>query len=156
MALQDVNSLLLISILFLTCICAPASSQLMSSRHDEEDACKTVDCGMGKCQVKPDVVPGYVCVCDSGWTKPQLLGLTWPSCVIPNCTFNYQCGGEPPLPPLPPLLPPPLSLACFLVFCGDGDCVASADGHECQCHQGSANMLGLPALPCVQKCEFLV
>ncbi|KAL3735349.1 hypothetical protein ACJRO7_024476 [Eucalyptus globulus] len=69
-------------------------------------------------------------------------------------TFNYQCGGEPPLPPLPPLPPPPLSLACFLVFCGDGDCVASADGHECQCHQGSANMLGLPALPCVQKCNL--
>ncbi|XP_030457587.1 uncharacterized protein LOC115678356 isoform X1 [Syzygium oleosum] len=156
MGLQGGNSLLIIFILFFTCICTPTtSSQLMSSRHDEQAPCKTVNCGMGTCQETLGLPPGYVCNCNSGWTKLPLL---WPSCIIPNCTINYQCGGEPPLPPPPPppLIPPPIdvSLPCLLVWCGDGVCVASGTSHECQCNQGSVNLGGLQTLPCFQKCNL--
>ncbi|KAF8026803.1 hypothetical protein BT93_F3323 [Corymbia citriodora subsp. variegata] len=159
MGLQDGNSLLLIFILFLTCICTPASSRLESSRHDEANACETVNCVMGTCR-ETDVWPGSVCDCFSGWTKLGIL----PPCIIPNCSFTNQCGGEPPLPlpPIPSLLPPipsflppinfSLSMApCLLMFCGDGDCVPSGSSHQCQCHQGSANLLARPDLPCLRQ-----
>ncbi|KAL3735348.1 hypothetical protein ACJRO7_024475 [Eucalyptus globulus] len=132
MGLQDANGLLLIFILFFTCLCTPASSRLMSSRHDEETVCGKLDCGMETCRETPGAVPRYACDCYSGWTKPQMLGfIVGPSCVIPNCTMNYRCGGEPPMPH-----------PCLLVFCEDGDCVANGESHRCQCHQGSVNLMG--------------
>ncbi|XP_030525459.1 uncharacterized protein LOC115737474 isoform X2 [Rhodamnia argentea] len=151
--------LLVIFILFFTCICNPTSSQLMSTRHDQEAKCGTVDCGMGTCRETPAVLPGFACDCYSGWSRPQLGGwVVWPSCIVPNCSINYECGGEPPVPPSPP---PPLflplvnfSLPCLFVLCGDGECVPSGNTYECQCHQGSANLLGLPIFACVQKCNL--
>ncbi|KAF8026801.1 hypothetical protein BT93_F3321 [Corymbia citriodora subsp. variegata] len=161
MGLQDGNRLLIIFILFFTCICTPVSSHLQSSRHDHGYECQEVNCLMGTCRETPGLGFGFDCDCYSGWTKLKLLNLTLPLCFIPNCTIDYQCGGETPmpLPPPPPFqFPPPLNLStfasCFLVWCGDGECVASGKGHKCECPQGSTNFLGLADLPCFQQCNL--
>ncbi|KAF8026802.1 hypothetical protein BT93_F3322 [Corymbia citriodora subsp. variegata] len=173
MGVQDVNCLLLIFVLFLTCICTPTSSRLMSSRHGksnliysllyltgivyEEAVCGMADCGMGTCREMPGAVLRYTCDCDSGWTRPWLGLPVEGTCIIPNCTINYPCGGEPPMASPSTQFPPHFNFSnpCLLVFCGDGECVASGNSHECQCHQGSANLMGRPTFPCFQPCEFL-
>ncbi|KAL3735347.1 hypothetical protein ACJRO7_024474 [Eucalyptus globulus] len=65
------------------------------------------------------------------------------NCLMGTCretpgTIEYQGSGKPPPPPPPP----------------HGKCVASGKGHKCECHEGSANFLGLAGLPYFQQCNL--
>ncbi|XP_057772959.1 uncharacterized protein LOC130992376 [Salvia miltiorrhiza] len=123
-----------------------------------EDSCVNAFCGQGRC------VPSgaeYSCTCNNGW-KNDILGIDLRACVIPNCTINLGCGNSAPPPPPPPPPPPGLSLPpfldplspCFLVYCGEGTCLANGTKHTCECDAGTANLLGFPDYPCFNKCSM--
>ncbi|KAD4585235.1 hypothetical protein E3N88_22836 [Mikania micrantha] len=69
------------------------------------DACKDKDCGQGKCvadQPVPELL--FHCECDVGWKTIMVGPMPFGSCIIPNCTIDFSCGGKyPPTPPLPPI-----------------------------------------------------
>ncbi|KAI3455380.1 hypothetical protein Pfo_012043 [Paulownia fortunei] len=120
----------------------------------QDDVCTNVDCARGTCVPNQGSILGFDCVCDSGWKKVQLGPLTFPTCTVPNCTLDFQCGNG--APPPPPSKLPPFNLLnpCNLVWCGDGTCVANVAGHYCQCNEGSANLFNLTALACFKQCSF--
>ncbi|KAF5204017.1 hypothetical protein FRX31_006396 [Thalictrum thalictroides] len=72
-------------------------------------ACEFIKCGEGKCvpSTGNNTLLPFDCECNSGWKKIEIGGLTYPACVIPNCTIDFNCGtATPPAPPgslLPPL-----------------------------------------------------
>ncbi|CAK7356629.1 unnamed protein product [Dovyalis caffra] len=130
-----------------------------SSSTLQDDVCATTNCGQGTCKASNTSFPGFDCECNSGWKKMQIGPLTFPPCVVPNCTFDLGCGNgappAPPPPPPPPSPPPPFNLfdPCnILVWCGDGTCVPNGSGHICQCNDGSANVLNATDLACFKQC----
>ncbi|XP_011045375.1 PREDICTED: chitin-binding lectin 1-like [Populus euphratica] len=119
------------------------------------DVCALINCGHGTCKASNASLLGFECECNSGWKKIEIGPLTFPSCVIPNCTFDLGCGnGASPSPAASQ--PPPLNLSnpCNLVWCGDGTCVANGTGHICQCNEGSSNLLNETDLACIKQCSF--
>ncbi|XP_020548615.1 uncharacterized protein LOC110011766 isoform X2 [Sesamum indicum] len=130
---------------------------LLVSIHAKEDVCANVDCVKGTCVPYNSSILGFDCECYSGWKKVQIGPITFPTCVIPNCTLKLQCGnGAPPSPPPPAAAPPPFNLLspCNLVWCGDGSCVANGTGYYCQCNEGSTNLFNLTTLACFKGCSF--
>ncbi|XP_052183535.1 uncharacterized protein LOC127795717 [Diospyros lotus] len=121
---------------------------------DDDVVCENKDCGQGTCFATNTSVLGFDCDCHHGWKKMQLGPLTFPSCVIPNCTLDFQCGNGAPPPPPPP--PPPLNLTspCNFVWCGDGNCIVNGTGHYCQCNDGSANLFNMTSTACFKQCSF--
>ncbi|KAJ6696188.1 NEUROGENIC LOCUS NOTCH-like protein 3-LIKE [Salix koriyanagi] len=119
----------------------------------QDDVCALTNCGEGACKASSASLLGFDCECYSGWKKVQIGPLTFPSCIIPNCTVDFGCGNGAPPPP-PPSRPPPFDLLnpCNLVWCGDGTCVANGTGHICQCTGDSANLFNLTGLACFKKC----
>ncbi|KAK9115663.1 hypothetical protein Sjap_014610 [Stephania japonica] len=110
-------------------------------------------CGQGTCKPSntTSIFP-FECDCFPGW-KPIKLGLvTFPSCVLPNCTVDMNCGGSappslsPPFPPFPTL--PNFTDPCALTWCGDGTCVANETEHLCKCNEGSGNLMNMTAMAC--------
>ncbi|KAJ7962927.1 neurogenic locus notch-like protein 3-like [Quillaja saponaria] len=127
----------------------------------QDIVCAFINCGQGKCVASNTTGIGFDCDCQSGWKKMQIGPLTFPSCVVPNCTIDFQCNGSPPPPPppTPPAAappPPPFTLAnpCTFTWCGDGTCVTNGTGYNCQCNEGSANLMNLSGLACFKKCYF--
>ncbi|KAL4333452.1 hypothetical protein GQ457_07G032020 [Hibiscus cannabinus] len=117
--------------------------------------CSIIDCGQGTCQASSNSLLGFECLCKPGWKKFQTGPFTFPLCLIPNCTIDFQCGqGSPSLPPAS--FPPPANQTshCDLVWCGDGECVSNGTGHICQCRQGSENLFNSSALACFKPCYF--
>ncbi|GAV60978.1 hypothetical protein CFOL_v3_04506, partial [Cephalotus follicularis] len=121
--------------------------------------CALMNCGQGTCKASNSSLLGFECLCNPGWKKIQIGPLTFPSCVIPNCTVDFQCGnGSPPPPPPASLLPPPpppppfLSNPCAFVWCGDGTCMTNGTGYTCQCSPDSTNLLHLESLACFKDC----
>ncbi|KAI3773379.1 hypothetical protein L1987_47906 [Smallanthus sonchifolius] len=116
-----------------------------------QDACKDIDCGQGKCV--PDLlIPGLLfhCECHVGWKTIMVGPMSFSSCIIPNCTVDFSCGGKyPPTPPFPPIN---FTSPCNLVWCGDGDCAVNGTDHYCQCHERAANVLHNPKFICMQQC----
>ncbi|KAH9666322.1 EGF-like domain-containing protein [Citrus sinensis] len=141
---------------FLSTACI--SAQLMPKNPLQGIACSVVNCGQGTCKASNASLLGFECLCKSGWQKIQIGPLAFPSCIIPNCTINFQCvnGSSPPPPPLAPVLPPPLNFSdpCDHTWCGDGTCVPKGTGHTCQCYQGSENLMNNSELACFRQCSL--
>ncbi|KAF8400730.1 hypothetical protein HHK36_014030 [Tetracentron sinense] len=120
--------------------------------------CALVNCGKGTCEASNGTLLGFDCKCNPGWKKIQIGPLSFPSCIVPNCTLDFECGSEtppPPPPPVPSFLPPlNFSEPCGLTWCGDGTCVANGTGSICKCNEGSANLMDLPDLACFKQCYF--
>ncbi|XP_026397855.1 uncharacterized protein LOC113293431 isoform X2 [Papaver somniferum] len=129
------------------------NSKLGNSQLPDPSAdgvCKGVDCVQGKCKPSNRLLLPFDCDCNPGWKKLQFGDLTWPICMVPNCTMNFDCGG---IPVPTPTLPPQNTTATCL-WCGDGTCVKDGDADVCQCSQGSANLLNKKDLPCFKECSF--
>ncbi|KAB2612101.1 hypothetical protein D8674_039678 [Pyrus ussuriensis x Pyrus communis] len=115
--------------------------------------CEAVHCGQGVCKASNETLLGFDCECNPGWKKIPIGPLTYPACVIPNCTVNFQCDGSASPPPPPaPMVPPP---GCEFVWCGDGTCVANGTRHVCQCPEGTWNLLDMPGLACFKACKLI-
>ncbi|WCJ40650.1 hypothetical protein M5689_021562 [Euphorbia peplus] len=147
--------ILLISLLIF-CLFSSAISQGTGEGEGEGGGiCELIYCGEGTCKLTT-AIPFFECDCYPGWIKIQIGPLTFPSCLLPNCTLNQQCGnGSPPPPPPPaPLIPPPINLTdpCNLVWCAEGSCLPNGNGHTCQCNPGSTNLINNTELPCFQEC----
>ncbi|XP_044487207.1 uncharacterized protein LOC123212200 isoform X2 [Mangifera indica] len=106
----------------------------------ESLACAVVDCGEGTCKDSNSSVLGFECECDPGWKKIQIGPLTFPSCVLPNCSVDLQCNNA---------SSPALSLPQM-----NGTCVANGNGYKCQCSQGAANLFNNPAWGCFDECSL--
>ncbi|XP_025012827.1 uncharacterized protein LOC8271351 isoform X1 [Ricinus communis] len=139
-------------LLFTLFLCSPTASS-------QDGICASIFCGQGTCKNINASFLDFECECNSGWKKIQIGPLTFPSCLLPNCTTDLQCGnGSPPPPPPPPpstALPPPqlnLTNPCNLIWCADGTCMPNGTGHICRCNQGSANLINDTKLPCFQEC----
>ncbi|GMY34114.1 delta and Notch-like epidermal growth factor-related receptor [Fagus crenata] len=134
-----------------SCNLTASSTQLMS--NPLPDIVYLINCGQGTYKASNASLLGFECECNPGWTTIQIGPLSFPSCVIPNCTIDFQCGkGTPaPSPPAAPVLPNPNN-PCALVWCGDGTCVTNGTGYKCQCNDGSANLLNSQALACFKEC----
>ncbi|KAI5602496.1 hypothetical protein BDE02_01G159600 [Populus trichocarpa] len=119
------------------------------------DVCALINCGQGTCKASNASLLGFECECNSGWKKIEIGPLTFPSCVIPNCTIDLGCGNGASPPPAASQ-PPPFNLSnpCNLVWCGEGTCVANGTGHICQCNEGSSNLRNETDLACFKQCSF--
>ncbi|PIA65299.1 hypothetical protein AQUCO_00100640v1 [Aquilegia coerulea] len=121
-------------------------------------ACEFIKCGEGKCvpSTGNNTVLPFDCECNSGWKKIEVGGLTYPACVIPNCTIDFNCGTATPPPPPGPLLPPPAELTgpCALIWCGEGTCVVEGSNYSCQCNEGADNLFGNKTLACLKECAL--
>ncbi|XP_074375732.1 uncharacterized protein LOC141717516 isoform X1 [Apium graveolens] len=117
-------------------------------------ACAIVNCGEGTCRVSNATLLGVECDCKPGWKQIPVVAFAFPSCALPNCTIDFQCGSGAPPPPLPALKPFNASSPCNLVWCGNGDCVVdeTSNTHSCQCNQGFANLLNNPSFGCIEQC----
>ncbi|MBA0691075.1 hypothetical protein Goari_008723 [Gossypium aridum] len=151
--------LTLFSFLFLLFFCLATSTTVTTtSSHVTLNPlqgvfCSVIDCGQGTCQASNNSLLGFDCLCKPGWKKIQIGPVTFPSCLVPNCTVDFDCGkGSPPPPSLPP--PPNQTNNCDLVWCGDGECVSNGTGYICQCHQGSENLFNSSGLACFKPCYF--
>ncbi|XP_030968228.1 neurogenic locus notch homolog protein 3-like isoform X1 [Quercus lobata] len=115
-------------------------------------ACAVIDCVQGTCKDSSSFL-GFECECYPGWKAIQIGSLTFPACVIPNCSVNFQCGIGSPI-PSPPVAPVSLLAndACAFVWCGDGTCVTNGTGYKCQCNDGSTNLMDKPTLACFKEC----
>ncbi|KAL8123005.1 hypothetical protein AgCh_011107 [Apium graveolens] len=117
-------------------------------------ACAIVNCGEGTCRGSNATLLGVECDCKPGWKQIPVVAFAFPSCALPNCTIDFQCGSGAPPPPLPALKPFNASSPCNLVWCGNGDCVVdeTSNTHSCQCNQGFANLLNNPSFGCIEQC----
>ncbi|XP_062153985.1 uncharacterized protein LOC133862230 isoform X1 [Alnus glutinosa] len=161
-SLKNIN-LICFNLLLLLTLFSCNLTQLMSDPNPIEAAvCAMIKCGQGTCKPSNASIIGFDCECDPGWKEIQIGPLTFPSCVVPNCTLDFQCGnGSPPPPPPPaPLLPPLPTLfpnltdPCALVWCGDGTCMTNGTGYACNCNEGSANLMNLTGFACFKECYF--
>ncbi|XP_057969829.1 uncharacterized protein LOC131158907 [Malania oleifera] len=149
--------LLLFSLFFSSAPSAAASAELISTTPRQDlDRCEFVKCGEGTCNTSTDSVLGFHCECKPGWKKLKIGHLSFPSCVVPNCTVNFQCGNDsaPPPPPPPASTNESSSDPCASAWCGDGTCVAHGDGFKCACNEGSTNLLNKTSLGCFKQCYF--
>ncbi|KAJ4718229.1 Neurogenic locus notch protein-like [Melia azedarach] len=156
--ISSYHLLLLVFSVFISNLRTSSSEQLMSNNPLQDIACAVINCGEGKCMESNTSMLGFDCECNPGWKKIQIGPLTFPSCVLPNCTVDFQCGnGSPPPPPPPaPIPPPPINFSdpCALIWCGDGKCASNGIGHTCQCYQGSANLFNNSAFACFKQCSL--
>ncbi|XP_024979137.1 uncharacterized protein LOC112516360 [Cynara cardunculus var. scolymus] len=128
--------------------------KLMSWFGCADDACRKVGCGEGRC-VAEDDGGSYHCECKRGWKTMMVAPMPFPSCIVPNCSMDFSCGGKaPPLPPPRPRSPFNATNACSLVWCGAGDCVANGNRHHCRCHNDADNLFNNSAFICMRKCYF--
>ncbi|XP_050234218.1 uncharacterized protein LOC126682541 isoform X2 [Mercurialis annua] len=140
-------------LLFTIFICSP-----ICKSQDTDGLCALAYCGEGICKNIniSSIIPSFECECKPGWNKVQIGLVTFPSCLIPNCTVDLQCGNGSPPPPPPPIALPTLNFTdpCNLIWCGEGSCKPNANGtrHTCQCNEGSANLVNNTEMPCFQKC----
>ncbi|XP_059459273.1 uncharacterized protein LOC132188755 [Corylus avellana] len=151
-------NLLLLTLLIFHSNLTASSTQLMSDPI-QDAVCAIINCGQGTCIPSTASIIGFDCECNPGWKKIQIGPLTFPSCVVPNCTLDFQCGNASPAPPpplVPPVLPslPNLTNPCALVWCGDGTCMANGAGYTCNCNEGSSNLMNLTGLACFKPCYF--
>ncbi|GMH03651.1 hypothetical protein Nepgr_005490 [Nepenthes gracilis] len=122
--------------------------------------CGVISCGAGKCVNSNSSIFGVDCVCNSGWKKIQLGPLTFPSCIVPNCSVDFKCSSDSPAlsPSLSPPPPPPptaflnFSNPCAFVWCGDGTCKVNGTGYTCDCNDGSENLLHSNRSACFKPC----
>ncbi|WJX48851.1 hypothetical protein P8452_35359 [Trifolium repens] len=153
------RSFILVSFYFLyliTCYNVSATStQIMSNTKQDDivddliNICSIVYCGKGTCHQQPGLF-NFSCDCDSGWKKLKVGSFEFPTCVLPNCTLNLECGNGilPTLPTQPPNQPDP----CLFNLCGDGTCVKNGIDFKCQCNEGAANVGNDPKMFCLKKC----
>ncbi|KAL1812728.1 hypothetical protein ACET3Z_022793 [Daucus carota] len=117
-------------------------------------ACGIVNCGEGTCRGSNTTALGFECNCSPGWKQIPLVSFAIPSCVLPNCTVDFQCGsGAPPI----SFPPPPADNStspCNSVFCGNGKCVVNGTSYYCQCDQGYSNLFGKSTDACFEQCYF--
>ncbi|KAI3956346.1 hypothetical protein MKW92_008378 [Papaver armeniacum] len=132
-------------IVFIVLNSKPGNSQLPGLFPDP---CNLVNCVQGKCNSNDTFIP--VCDCNPGWKNLQIANITFPLCIVPNCTMNFDCGGT----SLPAPTLPPQNTTATCLWCGDGTCVKDGDANVCQCSQGSANLLNKKDLPCFKECSF--
>ncbi|KAL1814440.1 hypothetical protein DCAR_0518580 [Daucus carota subsp. sativus] len=143
--------------LFLLCFCCiniitTTSQNLLAPLQGL--ACAIVNCGEGTCRGSNETLLGIECDCNPGWKQIPAVSFAFPSCALPNCTVDFQCGNGAPLPPSPPLPPFNASNPCNLVWCGTGSCVANetSNSHSCQCNEGFANLFNNPSFACFEQC----
>ncbi|OMO54214.1 hypothetical protein CCACVL1_27967, partial [Corchorus capsularis] len=150
-------------LLILLCVSTSTVTATSSSSHVsvnllnpfEDIVCSFIKCGEGSCKASNKSLLGFECECNPGWKKIQIGPFTFPACLIPNCTVDFNCGNGSQSPPPPPASLPPLTNQtnhCDLVWCGDGKCVSNGTGHICQCDQGSENLFGSSELACFKPC----
>ncbi|KAG7997938.1 hypothetical protein I3843_01G233100 [Carya illinoinensis] len=144
---------------FFCCNLRATSAQLIPNGPLQDVPCALINCGEGTCKASnASTLIGFDCECNPGWKKTQIGPLTFPSCVVPNCTVDFQCGKGSTSPPPAPLvpLPPPLNLPnpCALVWCGDGTCVSNGTAYTCECNEGSQNLLNLKGRACFKQCYW--
>ncbi|XP_026407280.1 slit homolog 1 protein-like isoform X2 [Papaver somniferum] len=108
------------------------------------DPCNHVNCVQGKCRSNDTIIP--VCHCNPGWKNLQIANITIPLCIIPDCTFDLDCGGT--------SLPPPSPSLSACLWCGYGTCVKDGDANVCKCDQGSANLFNKKDMPCFKECSL--
>ncbi|KAK9078289.1 hypothetical protein SSX86_002346 [Deinandra increscens subsp. villosa] len=125
----------------------------------QDNTCRNLGCAEGKCVADDNNNSNvsYHCECNRGWKKMMVAPMPYPSCIVPNCTLNFACGGRTPPPPPPP--PPPQqpfnnTNVCNFVWCGEGDCVAKGKTHDCQCHDDASNLNNNSTFICVKQCSF--
>jgi hypothetical protein len=105
-----------------------------------------------------------VCECDPGWKRPSFeLAFFFLPCVIPNCTFEADCGGKAPSSAPSPANPPSSNYSGDLLnpcksgisLCGEGSCVfEAAISYRCHCNEGYENLLNMTAGPCLRPCSI--
>ncbi|XP_010026939.3 uncharacterized protein LOC104417339 [Eucalyptus grandis] len=145
----------------------PTTSDLLSPLTPfisplQDDLCKEVECGKGKCMplLSDSANFLYECECDPGWRKSPLRGtdpLTLLPCTLPNCTIDSSCerdsspargkasGGR-----NSSILNP-----CMWIECRVGSCNQTSQySYACVCEEGYSNLLNLTALPCFKGCSF--
>ncbi|KAB1218613.1 hypothetical protein CJ030_MR3G026493 [Morella rubra] len=141
------------------CNLTDSSTQLISNPVSDV-VCALRNCGQGTCKASNSSLFGFDCECHPGWKKIQIVPLAFPSCVVPNCTVDFQCSKGSPAPPPPPALPLPPSLnlsnPCTLVWCGEGTCLANGTGYTCQCYEGSENLFNLTGAACFRQCKLVI
>ncbi|KAK8597842.1 hypothetical protein V6N13_095238 [Hibiscus sabdariffa] len=93
------NCVVLLSSIFRS---SGAMSEVFIFNLQSVNVCDIVNCGKGTCQETTSSLFGFDCDCNSGWTKFQLGSLTFPPCVVPNCTLSSDCGTGSPSPPTLP------------------------------------------------------
>ncbi|KAL6334290.1 hypothetical protein AAG906_014690 [Vitis piasezkii] len=138
-----------------------SSSRLFLNLFCQSHFCSAVDGQLNPRCIASNGVLGFDCECNPGWKKIRIGALTFPSCIVPNCTLDLQCGkgvsSPPPNPTPASLLPPSFNLLdpCAYVWCGEGRCLANGSSrHTCQCNEGSANLLNKTSLACLKQCNF--
>nr|XP_043627066.1 uncharacterized protein LOC122598538 isoform X2 [Erigeron canadensis] len=122
----------------------------------QDDACRILGCGEGRCVEDHDGSSSYHCECNHGWKTIKVAPMPFPSCIVPNCTTDLPCGGKAPIPPPPPPQPPlNVTNVCSLVWCGDGYCVANGNKHYyCRCHDDAAAFLHSNFSICLKQCTL--
>ncbi|KAK9117946.1 hypothetical protein Scep_016039 [Stephania cephalantha] len=132
---------------------------LINGVKADYSVCDLVDCGRGTCRPSnaASIFP-FECDCFPGWKPIKLGPMTFPSCVLPNCTLDMNCGGSAPPSPSPPFPPfptlPNFTDTCAMTWCGDGTCVANGTWHLCKCNEGSGNLMNMTAMPCFKQCSL--
>ncbi|KAJ0530506.1 hypothetical protein HanHA89_Chr10g0390631 [Helianthus annuus] len=119
----------------------------------QDDACQLLGCGEGQCVADHNRL-SYHCECNREWKTMMVAPMPFPSCIVPNCTVDFSCGGRAPPPPPPQRSPFNITNVCNLVWCGDGDCVADENRHYCRCHDDADNLNNNSSFICVKRCVF--
>ncbi|XP_017257459.1 uncharacterized protein LOC108226977 isoform X1 [Daucus carota subsp. sativus] len=152
-SLQSTFKLVLLLLCFSYTNIVPTSSQGLPG-FLQGLACGIVNCGEGTCRGSNTTALGFECDCSPGWKQIPLVSFAIPSCVLPNCTVDFQCGsGAPPI----SFPPPPADNStspCNSVFCGNGKCVVNGTSYYCQCDQGYSNLFGKSTDACFEQCYF--
>ncbi|KAK0595585.1 hypothetical protein LWI29_008062 [Acer saccharum] len=137
-------NIFVLSLLLTFCNLTSTSNDGLIPNESQGLACALIDCGEGSCVSSDSSILGIDCVCKPGWKTIQIANLTYPSCLIPNCSINLSCSNVSMLPSLPS--------ACG--WCGYGNCVANGTGLMCQCFPGYANLFDNSSLLCLQQCSI--
>lgn len=126
------------------------------------EICDDIECGKGTCKANGNFPLGYMCECDSGWTRTSHHeddddDHKFLPCVIPNCTLNY--GSCQPAPPPVPEKEVPLNISafdpCYWAYCGEGTCSKNRTyGYRCDCNAGFYNLLNISVYPCYSECTL--
>ncbi|GLT99574.1 hypothetical protein SLE2022_170060 [Rubroshorea leprosula] len=115
----------------------------------DEELCKGVACGKGKCKPSQNSTFPFECQCDAGWKQTRADTddhLKFLPCVIPNSApAPVQVEGTH---ANSSVLDP-----CHWADCGGGSCnKTSIFTYNCVCAEGFYNLLNVSGFPCFQKC----